>query len=228
MYSINYIENKSQIYIYYNNSKILQESFIYKTNELTSINNYTNTCKYINKYGVVCENKCIMSPFKLRMYFCEHHIKNNIGHIIKSNKTIEHFSKQENQIISLFLNKLHLSRINHEKLKIANIFYKLYNYLLVNIDYLLMSQIIVLRFHNMLFQAFQNYMIYDFTTYKINNKRLKQFHYDSIIKFNKNKKKEISKTLLSLSETSDNYIGKVFCNSQIAEIRIFDIIETFI
>jgi hypothetical protein len=162
------------------------------------------------------------------MYFCEHHIKNNIGHIIKSNKTIEHFSKQENQIISLFLNKLHLSRINHEKLKIANIFYKLYNYLLVNIDYLLMSQIIVLRFHNMLFQAFQNYMIYDFTTYKINNKRLKQFHYDSIIKFNKNKKKEISKTLLSLSETSDNYIGKVFCNSQIAEIRIFDIIETFI
>lgn len=212
------------VYTYYNNYDIYDEIIKDKTCRMI----HNKKCRYINKYGIKCNNNClVICPLIIREYFCDSHIKNNINQIIKLNVYILKFMKYERYINHLFLTTVNVKKYNEQKLVIIDIMFTLYKLLKDNEDYLLMTQPILYKLHSLLFQCFNNH-IYDILTYRTNNKLLKTFCSSRIIRNNIKQRDDSINTLKDLSINNNNTIGNVFKNSAIGEIKIFSIIESFL
>ena len=189
---------------------------------------FDNTCCYINKYGIKCENNCLRScVFFLREYYCEHHIKNYIDDIIKLNTFIYNFTLDENYIDRYLLNTYTISQLEMEKIKYKDCIKKIYRLIQSNYDYVLMTQPMLNIIHGLLFRYFQ-IGIYEINVFKINVNIIKTYNFNYIVNYNKKYRKNTMDTLISLTNHSDNSIGKVFLSSSIPDYNIFKIIESFI
>ena len=212
----------------YNLRKIYQGLF-YKD----SIINHK--CSYIDKYGVNCNNQCTSrSPFVIRDYFCEIHIKNHINDIIKFNTFVCSFTNIQKIINNLLLRQLTSTQtVNIErgftslKLNLRKFIKKMFQFIQENVNYLLFNQVFVNNAHDMIFNCFVQH-IYELNEFKIHVNFLKYFSFENIVKVNKKYRKDVIDTLINLTNKSNNSIGKVFMNSNIDELNIFKIIEKYI
>ena len=189
---------------------------------------FDNTCCYINKYGIKCENVCLKNCiFILREYYCEHHIKNYIDDIIKLNIFIYNFIIIEDYINKYLLNTYTLTQFQLEKIKYKKQLKKLYNLIDEHHDYILITQPVIDIIYGIAFRYFQ-IGIYDIDTFKINTNLIKNYKYNCIVNYNKKYRKDCIDTLKSLSNQKESTIGKVFLSSKIPDHNIFKIIESFI
>jgi hypothetical protein len=186
-------------------------------------------CSYINKYGVNCKNRCTLhSPFIIRDYFCEIHIKNQINDIIKFNTFIYRFEHIKNIINNLLLQIINTGHgFISLKLNLRKFIKKMFQFIQENINYLLLSQVFINTTHDMIFNCFTQH-IYELNEFKIHVNFLKYFSFENIVNVNKKYRKDIIETLIDLTNNSENYIGKVFMNSNIGDFNIFKIIEKYI
>jgi hypothetical protein len=221
----------------YNLRKIYQDLFYKYSTKLSDICltgerlslNIIHKCSYISKYGVNCDNDCTSrSPFVIRDYFCENHIKNNINDIIKFNTFICGFTYIQNIINNLLLQTVNIERgFTSLKLNLRKIIKKMFQFIQENVNYLLLSQVFVNIAHNMIFNCFTQH-IYELNEFKIHVNFLKYFSFENIVNINKKYRKDVIETLINLTKKSDNSIGKVFTNSNIGDFNIFKIIEKYI
>ena len=189
---------------------------------------FDNSCCYINKYGVKCNNKCLQScTFILREYYCDLHIKNYIDDIIKLNIFIYNFILNEEYINKYLLNTYTLTQFQLEKLKYKEQLKKLYKLIQKNYNYILMTQPVLDIIYGISFRYFQ-IGIYDIDTFKLNTNISKTYKYNYIVNYNKKYRKDSIDTLKSLSNQKETTIGKVFLSSKIPDYNIFKIIESFI
>ena len=187
-----------------------------------------NKCSYINKYGVKCNNQCLNKcVFIIREYFCEYHITNHINNIIKLNSFMSQLINMTNYIDKYLLNSYTLNQFQIEKIKYNNSMKKIYILINQHIDYIQMIQPLLDILYSFIFNFLQ-IGIYNTDTFKININIIKKYHYNYIINRNKKYRKDCIDTLLSLTENSNNTIGKVFLHSKIGDSNIFKIIESFI
>ena len=203
---------------------------MYKNSIIDKIHSFVmNKCSYINKYGAKCNNNCTSrSPFVIRDYFCENHIKNNINDIIKFNTFICGFVYIQTIINNLLFTVNNIERgYTSLKFNLRKFVKKMFHFIQENIDYLLLSPVFVNITHDMIFNCFsQN--IYELNEYKIHVNFLKKFSFENIVNTNKKYRKDVIDTLINLTNNSNNYIGKVFMNSNIGDLNIFKIIEKYI
>jgi hypothetical protein len=191
-------------------------------------------CIYINKYGEKCKNNCLkVSPFKLREFFCEYHIKNYIHFIINFIEFVSNFIKIENKVNLIFNQYYRSSKFNSEKIKIKNTLNNLLYFLTENYkinnqneEFLLICQPILIKLKTYYFKSI-SLMIYDTFEYRNKINMLNLYKYDCIISRNIQKRKDIILMLKELSNDNNNYIGKTFKETKIGDINIIDIIGNF-
>ena len=195
----------------------------------TLLNKQNNSnCYFINKYGKICNNKCLeTSTFILREFFCDYHIKNHIDDIIKINTFIFNFTLTVNYINNILLNTYTRTQLQTEFTNCKKYIKMLYSLIHNNKNYIIMTQPVIDIVHGLLFKYFQN-NIYDMNLYKLNLNQLKFYNYNYIINDNIKKRKDTIDTLLCLIYDNNTSIGKVFLTTNIGDINIFKIIESFV
>jgi|688.fasta_scaffold636845_2 hypothetical protein len=205
---------------------------IYKINNIEYIYNLllkvNNQCVYIDKYGNKCLSKCLSkSPFFIRKYFCEKHIKSHTQYIIKFNEFISLYIIYDKYINDKLLMCYSINQLEREKIYISYLIVNLIKFLKLNDYYLLLSQPIISKIYEILYTCL-TINLFNFENYKYNIYKLKSLHFDNIVKRNNKIKKESIETLIDLSYNNNNNIGNVFINSFIGDRNIFKLIECFI